>query len=115
MNPDNLSPVEDPDDPSISYFGDEVADRVPFMIRTLVYIWACLALIGVLLIFKKPEDSQVVVDDETLLSSYDSIAHLDGTDQSVLRDLQKKAMDKQENQLDIPNTKLDNASDVSSA
>lgn len=80
VNPDNLSPIEDPDDPSISYFGDEVADRVPFMIRTLVYIWACLALIGVLLIFKKPDPIEVVVDDETLLSSYDSIAQLDGSD-----------------------------------
>ena len=55
VNPDNLqADVKDPDDPNITYFDAEVADRVPFMIQTLVYIWAGLALVGVLLISRKP-------------------------------------------------------------
>jgi len=55
VNPDNKqADVTDPDDPTITYYGPEVADRVPYMIQTLVYIWTGLALVGVLLISRKP-------------------------------------------------------------
>ena len=54
VNPDNASPEANPDS-DIDYYGPEVADRVPMMIRTLVYIWSGLALISVFLISRKPE------------------------------------------------------------
>ena len=55
VNPDNLDPtLDDPNNPDIKFYDDEVADRVPLMIRTLAYIWAGLAFVGFLLIFRKP-------------------------------------------------------------
>ena len=69
VNPDGLDPtISDPNNPDITFYGDEVADRVPLMIRTLVYIWACLAFIGFLLIFRKPQDQEIKVADEVLSS-----------------------------------------------
>jgi len=38
----------------VTYFGDEVADRVPFMIRTLVAIWTVFVLVAICLISRKP-------------------------------------------------------------
>ena len=58
VNPDNKSPtIDDPTNPDITFFDSSVADRVPYMIRTLVYIWAGLALIGVLLISRRSSRS----------------------------------------------------------
>jgi MFS transporter, OFA family, oxalate/formate antiporter len=45
--------IEDPEQ-GITYFGPEVADRVPYMIRTLVYVWIGLVAIAILLISRKP-------------------------------------------------------------
>ena len=54
VNPDGIQPsVYDPAN-DVNYFDPSVADRVPFMIRTLVYIWAVLVFIGVALITRKP-------------------------------------------------------------
>ena len=56
VNPDNASPEANPDsDSDVDFYGPDVADRVPMMIRTLVYIWSGLALISVFLISRKPE------------------------------------------------------------
>ena len=52
----NQEQVVDPDNPDVNYFTRDVADRVPFMIRTLVYIWAVLVTIAVILINRKPKD-----------------------------------------------------------
>ena len=38
------------------YFAPDVANRVPYMIRTLVYIWAGLVGISILLMSRKPKD-----------------------------------------------------------
>ena len=57
MNPNGENPkVTDPDNKDVNYFSREVADRVPFMIRTLVYIWAVLVIIAVILINRRPKD-----------------------------------------------------------
>ena len=40
----------------MNYFDHDVADRVPYMIRTLVYIWAVLVIIAVILINRRPKD-----------------------------------------------------------
>ena len=57
MNPNGENPkVTDPDNKDVNYFSREVADRVPFMIRTLVYIWAVLVIIAVILINRHPKD-----------------------------------------------------------
>ena len=53
VNPNNDYPIKNPNS-DIDFFGPEVADRVPYMIRTLVYIWAGLVFISLLLISRKP-------------------------------------------------------------
>jgi len=51
VNPDNIAAdIKDPDDDNITFFGPEVADRVPYMIQTLVYIWTGLAFVSICLI-----------------------------------------------------------------
>ena len=56
VNPTGAAPtVYDPDN-DVTYFDAEIADRVPYMIRTLVYIWIVLVLVGVLLITRKSND-----------------------------------------------------------
>ncbi len=46
------------ENPSIdgTYFAPEVANRVPYMIRTLDYIWMGLCFVSVCLITRKPKD-----------------------------------------------------------
>ena len=57
VNPTGENPEPlDPDNPDVNYFTRDVADRVPFMIRTLVYIWAVLVTIAVILINRRPKD-----------------------------------------------------------
>jgi MFS transporter, OFA family, oxalate/formate antiporter len=54
VNPTGADPtIEDGD---LTFFDASVADRVPYMIRTLVYIWICFVTIGVLLISRKPKE-----------------------------------------------------------
>ena len=56
VNPTGAPPsVYDPDN-DVTYFDAAIADRVPFMIRTLVYIWTVLVVIGVALITRKSND-----------------------------------------------------------
>ena len=53
VNPTGASPtVYDPNN-DVTYFDEAIADRVPSMIRTLVYIWIFLVVIGVALITRK--------------------------------------------------------------
>ena len=55
VNPNGEDPtITDPDNPDILFYGPNVADRVPFMIRDLVYMWIGLVLIGVLFVSRKP-------------------------------------------------------------
>ena len=56
VNPHNSSPIKNSDS-NIDYYGPEVAERVPMMIRTLVYIWAGIVFISSLLISRKPRSS----------------------------------------------------------
>ena len=53
VNPDNLSTDPNLTDGNIDFFDPEVADRVPYMIQTLVYIWIFIVFISVLLISRK--------------------------------------------------------------
>jgi len=66
VNPNNVNPsLKDPNHVDLTFYDSDVADRVPYMIQTLVYIWAVLAFIGVLLISRKPrtdEDIPSVTD-----------------------------------------------------
>jgi OFA family oxalate/formate antiporter-like MFS transporter len=55
VNPDGVNPsIKDPNNPTLTFYDTDVTSRVPFMIQTLVYIWAGLAFMGVLLITRKP-------------------------------------------------------------
>jgi OFA family oxalate/formate antiporter-like MFS transporter len=54
VNPTGANPTIS--DGDITFYSSDVADRVPMMIRTLVYIWTVLVTIGVLLISRKPKD-----------------------------------------------------------
>lgn len=49
VNPEHKDPTIESDDGN-TYFDKDVADRVPFMIRTLVYIWTVLVIISIVLI-----------------------------------------------------------------
>ena len=62
VNPDNLHTDPNLTDGNIDFFGPEVADRVPYMIQTLVYIWIGLVVFSVALMSRKPQDQ---VEDET--------------------------------------------------
>jgi MFS family permease len=52
VNPDKENPTINGG--NITYFAPDVADRVPFMIRTLAYIWTSFVVISVFLITRKP-------------------------------------------------------------
>ena len=54
--------IEDPNT-GVTYFGKDVADRVPFMLRTLVYIWICLVFIAFILI-SRPDKEDIVEPSE---------------------------------------------------
>ena len=54
VNPTGADPtIEDGD---LTFFDASVADRVPYMIRTLVFIWGGLVVIAVLLISRKSKE-----------------------------------------------------------
>jgi OFA family oxalate/formate antiporter-like MFS transporter len=54
VNPTGANPTIE--DGNITFYDSNVADRVPYMIRVLVYIWIVLVAIGVLLISRKPQE-----------------------------------------------------------
>lgn len=64
VNPDHLEPTID--DGNISYFGPEVADRVPYMIRTLCYIWIGLVVLSIMLITRKPKEEKIKQSEEEI-------------------------------------------------
>lgn len=56
VNPEGKSAeIEDPNNKDVKFFTPDVADRVPMMLRTLVYIWAGFVFVAVLLISRRPE------------------------------------------------------------
>ena len=72
VNPDGVdATITDPGNPNITFFGPEVADRTPQMIRTIVYIWCVLGVIGFVLVSRKPYErlpsivSERVNDDDS--------------------------------------------------
>ena len=58
VNPNDLKPEIYDAKNKVTYFGDEVADRVPFMIRTLATIWSVLVILAVCLISRKPRSEE---------------------------------------------------------
>jgi len=66
VNPDNLKP-----NPS-GFFPPEVADNVPYMLRSLVYSWAAIAVVGIILIFPYQEVPNPLKDDHQLTNYIDS-------------------------------------------
>ena len=75
VNPDHKDPdVQDPENPDITFYGPDVADRVPYMIQTLVYIWAVLVFIGVLLISRKPREVQDFSTSEEVMEENEDLA-----------------------------------------
>ena len=54
VNPDSKNPSIYVEANDVTYYERDVADRVPFMIRSLVYIWSALVLIAIILINRKP-------------------------------------------------------------
>lgn len=56
VNPNNESTkIRSPTDPNLSFFGPDVANRVPLMWRYLCLIWAILVVISALLISRPPK------------------------------------------------------------
>ena len=53
----------------MTFFGPEVADRVPYMLRTLVYIWTALVVVALALITRPPKEEPVVADFEDFEAS----------------------------------------------
>ena len=56
VNPNNDNPTIYVPESDITFFDSSVADRVPFMIRTLVYIWIPIVFIAVMLVNRPPYD-----------------------------------------------------------
>lgn len=55
VNPDGIDPtIKDPNYPDLNFYDSSVADRVPYMIRVLCYVWAALGLVGIILIQRPP-------------------------------------------------------------
>ena len=52
-NPDNLKPEYPVDGGNIFHPDSPVSSQAPRMLRTNAAIWACLALVGILLVKKK--------------------------------------------------------------
>ena len=57
VNPNNTNASIYVEENNVTYFDASVADRVPYMIRTLVYIWAILVAIGIILMSRKPKET----------------------------------------------------------
>lgn len=104
VNPNGENPsLLDPNNPNITFYDTDVSDRVPFMIQTLVYIWAGLCFVGVLLIERKPlerKNSFSAGDDplerETILGqpAQDNLKTV--TDKSATTDTYKTAVESSE-------------------
>ena len=50
VNPNHENPTIEDKATGVTYFDANVADRVPYMLRTLVYIWSVLVFIAIVLI-----------------------------------------------------------------
>ena len=54
VNPNGDNPTHI--DNGVNYFEKDVADRVPFMIQTLVYIWTGMVVVAVILMSRKEQE-----------------------------------------------------------
>lgn len=76
VNPNNLKPNDQ------GYFPPEVADNVPYMLRSLVYCWTAIAVVGILMIFPYEEAQK----EERQLTNYiDSTEDLAQEQQPVIK------------------------------
>ena len=72
VNPEGVNAsVYDPKN-DVTYFDKAIANRVPFMIRTLVYIWSVFVLIALLLISRKPKIAKETLEDSQNNTETDS-------------------------------------------
>ena len=67
VNPDSKNPsIYDPDN-DVTYYDGTVADRVPFMLRVLAYIWSGLVFIAFVLVTRAPKEklaeANIVISD----------------------------------------------------
>ena len=84
-NPEDLKPTIPGD--QITFFGPEVADRFPMMLRTLVYIWTAFTAVGVLLLSRKePEETP-----ESLIESHVESEKVNITD--IIEDTPQEELD----------------------
>ena len=70
VNPNGDNPTHV--DNGVNYFEKEVADRVPFMSQTLVYIWTCMVLVAIILMSRKEPEQLSTVEEEHPQDSDDS-------------------------------------------
>ena len=70
VNPDNKEPTIEDYNTGVTYYGPEVANNVPYMIRTLVYIWTGCVLVSIFLI-SRPEKirHQKTSNNSSIMSS----------------------------------------------
>ena len=55
VNPNGKNPTIYDEANDLTYYDKDVSDRVPYMIRNLVYIWSVLVFLTILLIKRKDE------------------------------------------------------------
>ena len=67
VNPDGENATHK--DNGFNYFDKDVADRVPYMLRTLVYIWSGMVLAAVIMIFRKGEGKLEAYRSSIIVSS----------------------------------------------
>jgi len=78
VNPNNEgTKIISPHDPNLSFFGPDVANRVPLMFRTLCCMWLVLVLISAALISRPPKSSEdqtnlLAEDRNDLISKHES-------------------------------------------
>jgi hypothetical protein len=54
VNPEHKNPDVEVPDSDLTFYDSSVADRVPYMLQTLVYIWIGLLAISIVLISRPP-------------------------------------------------------------
>ena len=63
VNPENVDPIKDP---KLKPFSHEVADRVPYMLRTLSYMYMCIFVVTLLTIQGFPPYDELEQDKQEL-------------------------------------------------
>ena len=60
------------EDNGTNYFEKDVADRVPYMIRTLVYIWSVMVFIAVITMSRKDPEQHIPIEEPVMQESDNS-------------------------------------------